>query len=241
VSKETDARIVVDPAVRPAPRPATHVRGVIFDLDGVIVSTDEFHYQAWQQMADAEGIPFDREINHRLRGVSRMQSLAIILERARRACTEEEKLALAERKNATYRALLDKLTPRDILPGALPLLDGLRGRGIRVAVASSSRNAGTILERIGLAGAFDAVVDGNAITHSKPHPEVFLKAAARLRLRPARCLVVEDAVAGVEAAHAAGMPCLAVGDAAGRIAAEAAAPDLLDADIDRLLAVRRAE
>jgi beta-phosphoglucomutase len=210
---------------------------VIFDLDGVIVSTDEFHYQAWQQLADAEGIPFSRETNHRLRGVSRMASLEIILERAGRVYTAAEKVALADRKNEAYRALLTQLSPRDILPGVMALLGQLRARGIRTAIASSSRNAGTILERIGLKRTFDAVVDGNDITHSKPHPEVFLTAARLLGVPPACCLVIEDAAAGVAAAHTGGMRCLAVGAAAGHQQADLSAPDLCGIDTDRLLSV----
>ena len=190
------------------------IKGVIFDLDGVIVSTDEFHFQAWKHLADEEGIPFDRRINQRLRGVSRMASLEIILEKAQRRYSEIEKTALADRKNTTYRRLLDRLTPGDILPGFAEFFSELKARGIRTAVASSSRNAPTILKKIGLSKGFDAVVDGNDIRRSKPDPEVFLLAAVRLKLEPGECLVVEDAAAGVEAALAGGMPVLAVGHAA---------------------------
>ena len=190
------------------------VRGVIFDLDGVIVSTDDCHYLAWQRMADEEGIGFDRNINERLRGVSRMDSLNIILEKATRAYSEAEKEAMAARKNAYYVALIGKLTPQDILPGAMDVLAALRGIGIRVAIGSSSRNTPVILKQIGLESYFDAVADGNHITRSKPDPEVFLLAASLLSLAPADCLVVEDADAGVEAALAGGMKALGVGAAA---------------------------
>ena len=190
------------------------VRGVIFDLDGVIVSTDDCHYLAWQRMADEEGIGFDRNINERLRGVSRMDSLNIILEKATRAYSEAEKEAMAARKNAYYVALIGKLTPQDILPGAMDVLAALRGIGIRVAIGSSSRNTPVILKQIGLESYFDAVADGNHITRSKPDPEVFLLAASLLSLAPADCLVVEDADAGVEAALAGGMKALGVGSAA---------------------------
>lgn len=187
------------------------LRGVIFDMDGVLVSTDEFHYLSWKELADVEGIPFDRSINERLRGISRMDSLDIVLERARRAYTPAEKLTMADRKNAAFRERLLTLTPADLLPGAREMLDALRRRGLKLAVGSSSRNAGLILERTGLAGAVDAVVDGNDIHRSKPDPEVFLLAAERLGLRPDECMVVEDAVAGIEAARRAGMSVFGIG------------------------------
>lgn len=189
------------------------IRGVIFDLDGVLVSTDECHFQAWKELADSEGIPFDREINHRLRGVSRMQSLEILLERAARRYTDEEKQALAKRKNDRYLQSIEQLDGGDILPGAVRALTSLKERGLLTAVGSSSRNARRILQKLGLEHSFDAVADGNDITRSKPDPEVFLVAAGKLGLPPGRCLVVEDALTGVEAALRAGMPALAVGAA----------------------------
>ena len=213
------------------------LRAVIFDLDGVLVSTDELHYQAWKRLADEEGIPFDREINQRLRGVSRMASLEIMLERAPRHYTAAQKQALAERKNATYRALLERLTPADILPGALALLHALRQQGVRLAVASSSKNCRFILQRIGLEDFFDAVVDGNDITRSKPDPEVFLLAAQRLGVRPEHCLVVEDAVAGVEAAHAGGMRAMGVGHAASEPRADLRAESLAQVTAEDILRV----
>lgn len=188
---------------------------VIFDLDGVIVSTDDCHYRAWKRLADEEGIYFDREINHRLRGVSRMESLSIVLERANRPYTAEERQMLAEQKNAYYRELIAELTPEDILPGIKPLLERLKEHGIKIAIGSSSKNTPLILERIGLANYFDAVADGNAITNSKPDPEVFLLAAKKLGVPPAHCVVIEDADAGVEAALKAGMRVIGVGTAAG--------------------------
>ena len=183
--------------------------GVIFDLDGVIVSTDNCHYLAWKRMADEEGIYFDRTINERLRGVSRMESLEIILERAQRPYTDDEKQAMAARKNAYYVELIGSLTRADILPGALDTLSYLKERGVKVAIGSSSKNTPIILRQIGLENAFDAVADGNAITHSKPDPEVFLKAAAALALPPACCAVVEDAKSGIEAARRGGFRAIA--------------------------------
>ena len=188
-------------------------QGIIFDLDGVICSTDEYHYQAWKALADRLGIPFDRERNNLLRGVSRMASLSIILEKSEKQYTDEEKLAFAEEKNAVYRKLLSQMSPVDLSSDVKATLDYLRGCGLKLAIGSASKNTPYILERIGLDGFFDAVADGNCITHSKPHPEVFLKAAEMLALPPDRCLVVEDAHAGVEAAVAGGFDCAAIGDA----------------------------
>jgi len=189
------------------------IKAVIFDLDGVIVSTDQYHYQAWKKMSDEEGIKFNETINNRLRGVSRMESLEIILEKAERTYTPEEKIVLAERKNTYYRESLSEVKPDDLLPGAKHTIDELKKRGVKIAIGSSSKNTPTILKQIGLADAFDAVADGNDITRSKPDPEVFLLAAERLGVPPEECLVVEDAEAGVQAAIAGGMNVAAVGDA----------------------------
>jgi len=188
-------------------------QAVIFDLDGVIVSTDEFHYHAWKQIAEAEGIPFDRNDNERLRGVSRMESLDILIERASRPYSDVEKNSMAEQKNAIYRDSLKNLTPGDILPGVQDILAALRERGIKLAIGSSSKNARPILVAIGLEDFFDAVVDGTNITRSKPDPEVFVLAGKSVGVPSGHCLVVEDAHAGVEAALAAGMSVLAVGSA----------------------------
>ncbi len=189
------------------------IKGVIFDLDGVIVSTDEYHYLAWKKLADEEAIYFDRKINERLRGVSRIESLNIMLEKAEQKYSKKQKLELTERKNSYYREMLKKLTSADILPGTVKLLEDLKNKGVKIAIGSSSRNSQTILEYIGLKNFFDASADGNDIENSKPHPEVFLTAAQRLGLKPPQCLVVEDAEAGVEAAINAGMKVLAVGSA----------------------------
>ena len=206
------------------------IKAVLFDLDGVIVSTDGCHYRAWKRMADEEGIYFDEKINDRLRGVSRMASLEIVLERASRSYTDDEKAALAERKNDYYRDLICELTPSDILPGAMENLNELKENGILVAVGSSSKNTPLILRRIGLDAFFDAVSDGNNISRSKPDPEVFLKAAEMLGTDPADCLVVEDADAGIEAGRRGGMKTLSVKGARG---ADYFAPDLSDYSIFR--------
>lgn len=190
-------------------------KAVIFDLDGVLVFTDHYHYLAWKKLADRLGIYFDENINNRLRGVSRMASLEIILERdTGRELSLKEKTALAEEKNGYYRELLRQMTPDSVAPQVRETLSRLRGRGYRLAVGSSSKNTRTILERTNLLDAFDAVSDGNNITRSKPDPEVFLKAAQFLGVCPQACAVVEDARAGIDAALAGGMLAVGIGEAA---------------------------
>lgn len=206
--------------------PKPPAEAVIFDLDGVVVSTDEYHYQGWKKLADDEGIPFSRDDNERCRGVSRMESLDVVLEKAERSWSGDEKQEMATRKNNYYVELLQNVSPADILPGVSEFIAALKVQGVKIAIGSSSRNASVILERIGLAATFDAVADGNDIVRSKPDPEVFLIAAERLGVAPDRCLVVEDADVGVEAAVAAGMKCLAVGAAAWHSAANFSAAGL---------------
>lgn len=189
------------------------IKGVIFDLDGVICFTDKYHYAAWKQLADKLGIYFDEKINDRLRGVSRMQSLEIILEKSDKQYTEEEKIAFAEEKNGIYRELLQTMRPSDISGAVRETLVGLKKRGCKLAIGSSSKNAPLILAKTDMRKYFDAVSDGNNITRSKPDPEVFLKAAEFLKLAPENCIVVEDAVAGIEAGYAGGFCTAAVGDA----------------------------
>jgi beta-phosphoglucomutase len=211
------------------PRPA--IRAVIFDVDGVIVSTDRLHYQAWKEIADGLGIPFDPVTNERLRGVSRMESLDILLGDHGGAYSQSEKEVLAASKNERYRSFLGTLSPADILPGVMTLLSDLKRRGIRVAVGSSSRNTSLILKSIGLGETFDAVIDGNRIERSKPDPEVFLLAAAELGMQPSECLVFEDARAGVEAAKAAAMLVVGVGSRSSLDIADVVVPDLTDLGI----------
>ncbi len=189
------------------------LQGYIFDLDGVIVSTDHYHYLAWQKMADKEGIPFDETINNRLRGISRMASLEIILENTKKPYTNEEKIALATYKNDYYRKLLQEISKDDILPDVIDVLKTLKEKNKKIAVGSSSKNAKLILKNIGLIDMFDAIADGNDIEHSKPAPDVFLIAANKLQLKPDVCIVIEDAIAGIDAAKNANMLAFAVGDA----------------------------
>ena len=190
------------------------IKGIIFDLDGVICFTDHYHFLAWKALADSLGIYFDEQINNRLRGVSRMESLEIILERSEKAYSCEEKAAFAEQKNEHYKRLLQQMSKADLSAEVKYTLDSLRRRGLKLAIGSSSRNTKLILSRLGLADYFDAIADGTDITHSKPNPEVFLLAAKRLGLGPDVCLVVEDAKAGIEAACAGGFHSAGVGEAA---------------------------
>ena len=190
-------------------------KAIIFDLDGVICFTDEYHYRAWKAMADDMGIPFDRTVNNRLRGVSRMASLDIILEKYEGpALSQAEKEKLAQRKNDIYRESLKEMSPADLSAEVKETLEGLRALGLKLAIGSSSKNTPFILGQIGLKDFFDAVSDRNNITHSKPDPEVFVKAAQMLGIAPEACLVVEDAVSGAQAGHAGGMKVACLGDAA---------------------------
>ncbi|WP_310603282.1 beta-phosphoglucomutase [Anaerosporobacter sp.] len=190
-------------------------KGIIFDLDGVICSTDEYHYLAWKSVADSLNIFFDETVNNRLRGVSRVESLEIILENYDIVLSEKEKLVLMEKKNTLYKELLMNMSPENLSEEVKNTLDELRQRGYVLAIGSSSKNARYILDRLGLGTYFDVISDGTNITYSKPNPEVFLKAAEQLKLQPQDCLVVEDATAGVEAACRGGFDCAGIGDAAG--------------------------
>jgi len=187
-------------------------KAVLFDLDGVIVDTACMHYRAWKQIADQEGLFFDSHINERLKGVSRRQSVDIILERAQRAYSEDEIENLMRTKNAVYVESLQTLTAKDVLPGIIAFLDELKVAGLKTAIVSASRNAGIILERIGLGAAFDAVITGDHVTESKPNPEGLLLASQRLGIAAECCTVIEDAAAGLEAAAAAGMRSIGIGD-----------------------------
>ncbi len=189
------------------------MKAVIFDLDGVIVTTDEFHYQAWKQLSDREGIEFDRTINNHLRGVSRSDSLDIILKKAKREYSENEKVEMLNFKNNIYKKSLVELTKSDILDNFNELYEILKKNNVKMAIGSSSKNTKTILKQIGLIDVFDAIADGTDITKSKPDPEVFLLAAERLNIDPKACVVIEDAIAGIEAAKAGNMVAVAINDA----------------------------
>ena len=187
------------------------IAGAIFDLDGVLVDTAKYHYQAWGRLAEEFGFSFSLDDNERLKGVSRRASLEILLSIGNVTLSEEEMAAAMERKNTWYVELISQMTPEGILPGALDLLKELKAAGIKTALGSASKNAPIILERTGLAEYLDAVVDGNRTTQAKPDPEVFLLGAKDLQLPPPECVVFEDAAAGVEAAINAGMRAVGVG------------------------------
>jgi beta-phosphoglucomutase len=179
-------------------------KAIIFDMDGVICSTDEYNYQSWKVLADRLGIPFSREINNRCRGICRMDSLNVVLEKAPRKFSQEEKEELCAEKNKIYLTFLAKMTPDAVSNDVTSTLQELRKRGIKMAIGSSSKNTHTVLQHIGLDDFFDAVADGNEIKHAKPDPEIFLLAAKKLGEKPSDCLVIEDATAGIDAANRGG-------------------------------------
>lgn len=187
------------------------IKAVIFDLDGVIVDTAHYHYIAWKRLANEIGIDLTIEDNERLKGVSRMRSLDIILELGGVTLTDQEKEDLANKKNVWFVEYLEQMKPDEIFPGVKPLLKELREQGLRIGLASSSKNAKTVLNLLMIGEEFDTVVDGTMVVNSKPDPEVFLLTARNLGVDPKECLVFEDAEAGVEAAHNAGMKCIGVG------------------------------
>ena len=188
-------------------------KGVIFDLDGVLCFTDEYHYQAWKMLADRLGIKFDKKDNDKLRGVSRMESLRIVLGEHAKEYNEEQLVALATEKNDSYRKLLLQMKPSDVSNDVRTTLEELKKKGIKLSIGSSSKNTPTIIEKVDIKKYFDTVSDGNNITHSKPDPEVFLKAAEFLHLDTKDCLVVEDAEAGIDAAVAGGFDSAGIGSA----------------------------
>lgn len=187
------------------------IKAIIFDLDGVLCFTDKYHYQAWKALADELGIYFDEKINDRLRGVSRMASLEIILEKSDQKYTQEEKIRFTEKKNELYRKLLCHMCPKDVTEDVRQTLTELKRRGYLLAIGSSSKNTPFIINQIDIASFFDAVADGNDITRCKPDPEVFLTAAVKLGVEPEKCVVVEDAEAGIRAAKAGNMTAFALG------------------------------
>jgi alpha,alpha-trehalose phosphorylase len=210
----------------PVERPTgARLRGVVFDLDGVLTDSAEYHYRAWKALADELGIPFDREANEGLRGVPRMESLEAILARGERAYGEDEKRALAAKKNANYQRMIEDVTPRDLLPGVPELLVAIREAGVKVALASSSRNGPTLVERLGIGDRLDAIVDPARLRRGKPDPEIFETAAELLDLPVEDCVGVEDAEAGIASIVGAGMPSVGVGDAQALGAATLVVPD----------------
>jgi beta-phosphoglucomutase len=187
------------------------IKGFLFDLDGVIVDTAKYHYLAWKQLADELSIPFTEEDNELLKGVSRMRSLDIILSLGNKTLSAEEKESLASGKNSEYVEYINKMTPAEILPGVLNFLKDAQQKNIKIALGSASKNAIPILENLGIINYFDALITGNDVVNAKPDPEVFLKGADALGLKPSECVVFEDAIAGIEAAQNGKMKCIGIG------------------------------
>ncbi len=185
----------------------------IFDLDGVIVDTAKYHYLAWKNLANALGFDFTETQNELLKGVSRVKSLEILLEIGKVKLSEEKKQMLLLQKNKEYLAYVDKMTADEILPGVTNFLNFLEVNNIKFALGSASKNAPIILEKVGLINRFTAIVDGNHVSKAKPDPEVFLMGAKKLNMKPENCVVVEDAIAGIQAANAAKMISIGIGDA----------------------------
>ncbi len=185
------------------------IRAFIFDLDGVLTDTAEYHYRAWKRLADEEGQPFTREDNEHLRGVSRRESLMLLLKG--RIYPEGKIQEMMARKNGYYLEFIKEISPRDLLPGAKELLEEIRAAGLKTALGSASKNAGEVIERLGIGGLLDATSDGHSVERAKPAPDLFLHAATQLGLPPAQCVVVEDAAAGIEAAKAGGFCAVGLG------------------------------
>lgn len=209
------------------------ISGFIFDLDGVLTDTAEFHYRAWRRLADELGIPFTREENESLRGIPRRESLLLMLKG--RKYPEEKMQEFMERKNGYYLEYIREMTPKDMLPGARELLEQIRAAGLKSALGSASRNAREVVERLGIAGVFDAIADGNSVTRQKPAPDLFLHAAELLRIPPESCVVVEDAAAGIEAARAGGFRTVGIGPRERVGDAELILPDLAGVRLESLL------
>ena len=204
------------------------LKACIFDLDGVLVDTARFHYLAWRTLANRFGFEFTESDNERLKGVSRMDSLEILLEIGKINLSEPDKMKYADEKNQLYLRYIRKMTGEDVLPGVREFLSELKQSGILLALGSVSKNASEILNRTRFTAFFDAIVDGNMITQAKPHPEVFLTGARLLKTDPAHCIVFEDAVAGIRAAHFAGMKCIGVGSPGILAEADLIIPGFLD-------------
>jgi beta-phosphoglucomutase len=211
------------------------ITAFIFDLDGVLTDTAECHYQGWKRLADEQGIPFTRQENEALRGVSRRESLGLLLKG--RPVSDEQALEMMERKNSYYLELVTQMTPRDVLPGAREFLAAVRAAGMKIAIASASKNAVLVVGRLDLFDAIDILTDGNSVQRTKPAPDLFLFAAQQLDVEPAHAVVVEDAEAGIQAAKAAGMHSIGLGPVERVGEASVVLPDLLHASLPELLEI----
>jgi alpha,alpha-trehalose phosphorylase len=227
-------REVILPLAVPSPPKAVFPRAchaLIFDLDGVLTDTAHTHYRAWKRLADEIGVPFDLQVNERLKGVDRMASLEIILERASRSYSADEKRALADTKNGYYVQEIASVGPQDLFEGVREVLDAARAAGLKLGLASASRNAPALLQKLGIADRFDYLADAGRIVRAKPDPAIFLDVAAALGVPAHRCIGVEDAAAGIEAIHAAGMAAIGIGDARALRHADAVIPRIAEFDL----------
>ena len=214
-----------------------NIKACIFDLDGVIVDTAKYHFIAWRRLANELGIDFTEKENEQLKGVSRKGSLELILKWGGVTIDENKKKELTDRKNAWYVEYIKKMTPAEVLPGVILFLESLQAKGIKVGLGSASKNAPLILKQTGVEKYFDAVIDGNQVVNGKPHPEVFLKGAAALRVRPGQCIVFEDAAKGVEAALEGEMIAVGVGEESVLGHAHYVIPDFKNIDYEVLLEI----
>lgn len=210
------------------------ISACIFDLDGVLVDSAKYHFIAWSALAKKLGFEFTLDDNERLKGVSRMRSLDILLEIGKISMTEEEKIKAADEKNELYKSYVSKMTPQEILPGTEDFLKDVKAHGLSTAIGSASKNTQLIIGCTGLDKYFDAVADGTIVSKAKPDPEVFLKAAAMLGVAPSQCVVFEDAQAGIQAAVNAGMIAVGVGDKNILYQADIVIPDFINMSFDSL-------
>jgi beta-phosphoglucomutase len=212
----------------------TSIKALIFDLDGVVVDTAEYHYRGWKRLADEEGLPFGRKENEALRGISRRESLLLILKG--RTFPEEKIQEMMECKNRYYLEFIKEVSPADMLPGVRDFLEEIRAAGLKSAIGSASKNARQVVEQLEIASLLDAVSDGSSVTNSKPAPDLFLHAATQLGLPSVECVVVEDAAAGIQAARAGGFRSIGLGPIERVVAADLVIPSLADVRLDQILA-----
>lgn len=213
------------------------IQAVIFDLDGVLTDTAHYHFQAWQALALSLGIPFDESDNEQLKGVDRLGSLRLILQKGQLRCTAAEEANLMAQKNSHYLSLIANIRPADLFPGVPELFAALKQQRIKIGLASASKNAALVLDKLGITEAFDAIADAALVKNSKPDPEIFLQAATRLGVAPAACIGIEDAAAGVTAIQRAGMRAIGVGDPAHLAEALLVYPSVAAIKLEELLAL----
>jgi beta-phosphoglucomutase len=216
-----------------------HIEACIFDMDGVLVSTEIYHYKAWKRLADSIGISIDEHFNEQLKGVSRAVCIDLILAHGNVKKTQIEKEQLAAQKNQWFLEYIEHISPQDVFPGVIEFLTDLRANGFKMAIGSASKNAPLLLEKMQIAHYFDAIVDGNTIEKAKPNPEVFLKGAQQLGIAPSACVVFEDALSGVQAAKSAGMYCIGVGSKEHLTLADECISSFTEMTVERIKQIQR--